>query len=92
MRQGSPSLKNRKRTSSDYQSRKDQVLKQLKLQYEIKMSNQPIFTNIKESEIYMMKQKSNDRAIEEVIGIQRKYSKEENIQYITHTEHYTEQY
>ena len=43
------------------------------------MNNQPIFTNMKESEIYMMKQKSNDRAIEEVIGIQRKYSKEEVI-------------
>lgn len=31
MRQGSPALKNRKRTSSDYQSRKDHILKQIKL-------------------------------------------------------------
>lgn len=69
MRQGSPALKNRKGGSSDYQTRKDQILKQLKLAYEIKMNNQPIFTNMKESEMAIYKQKSNDRAIEQVIGI-----------------------
>jgi hypothetical protein len=51
MRQNSPGLKSRKRTSSEYQSRKDQILKQLKIQYEIKMANQPMFTNMKDSEM-----------------------------------------
>jgi len=52
------------------------------------MNNQPIFTNMKDSEMAMLKQKSNDRAIEQVIGIQKKDSKEENMHYNNHNDQY----
>lgn len=45
------------------------------------MSNQPMFTNMKEPHMAMLKEKSNDRAIEVALGFQKKDSKEDNMHY-----------
>ena len=65
---GSPSnFKNRKLSANDYQTRKDEILRKLKNAYEIKMNNQPMFMNMKESELDLMKKKTTDQTIEHVI-------------------------
>jgi len=46
LKQSPSNFKNRKLSSGDYQSRKDQILMKLKQAYEIKMNNMPLYTNL----------------------------------------------
>jgi hypothetical protein len=54
----SPKVMKRMLSSSEYQSRKDKILNDLKHQYEVKMNNQPLYTQFtfKEYEIQALKE------------------------------------
>ena len=54
----SPKVMKRMLSSSEYQGRKDKILNDLKHQYEVKMNNQPLYTQFtfKENEIQALKE------------------------------------